>query len=234
MMFWFDRHRRFRHQLSAYIDGELDAPAAGRLEGHLAECERCRVEMEQLRATVAGLRELPGVEPPRSFTLSPERVAAPRPRLPATPPLAFGARIAAAGLAAALAAVLVVDLGDIGGDGVSDEAATQQMLSERQADGGEKAEPAPGVPFADEAEAGVGGAADLDETAMRGAGEAAETPAAGGVEPSAEGPEAAEAPAATPSDGGIDALTAAEISLAVALGVLVAAGLAFAFAGRKR
>ncbi len=242
MMLWFDRHRRLRDQLSAYIDGELDSPAAQRLESHLAECERCRLELEQLRATVSGLQDLPELEPPRSFTLSPERVAAPRPRLSATPPLAFGARIAAAGLAAALAAVLVVDLGDIGGDGASDEAATQQMLSERQADDG--AFEATGAATPDEAEAGVGGAEGLDETAMRDAGEAAETPAAGGVEPSAEGPEAAEAtaggpeeaeaPAATPSDGGIDALTAAEISLAAALGVLVSASLAFAFARRKR
>ncbi|KKK65065.1 hypothetical protein LCGC14_2977880, partial [marine sediment metagenome] len=41
MMFWFNRHRRLRDQLSAYIDGELDASAAERLERHLAECGRC-------------------------------------------------------------------------------------------------------------------------------------------------------------------------------------------------
>ncbi len=193
MMLWFDRHRRLRDRLSAYIDGELDPPAAQRLESHLAECERCRLELEQLRATVSGLRDLPEVEPPRSFTLSPQRVAAPRPRLPAAPPLAFGARIAAAGLAAALAAVLVVDLGDIGGNGGVQEAAAPQTAMERQADeGGMEAET--GERFADEAETS--------------------------------------APA--PSGGGIDALTAAEIGLAAALGVLIAASLALAFAGRKR
>ncbi|MCH8346450.1 MAG: zf-HC2 domain-containing protein, partial [Chloroflexi bacterium] len=113
MMLWFNRHRSLRDQLSAYIDGELDASAAERLESHLAECGRCRQEMEQLRATIAALQELPAVEPPRSFTLSPERAAL-RPRMPVASPLAFGARIAAAGVAAALAVVLVVDIGDFG------------------------------------------------------------------------------------------------------------------------
>ena len=70
MMLWFNRHRSLRDQLSAYIDGELDASAAERLESHLSGCGRCRQEMEQLRATVAALQGLPAVEPPRSFTLS--------------------------------------------------------------------------------------------------------------------------------------------------------------------
>ncbi|KKK65391.1 hypothetical protein LCGC14_2974620, partial [marine sediment metagenome] len=69
---------------------------------------------------------------------------------------------------------------------------------------------------------------------------AAETPAAGEAAP-VQMPDAdtAEAPSApgeaeAPTDGGIDALTAAEIALAAALGVLVAGSLALAFAGRKR
>jgi hypothetical protein len=218
MMLWFDRHRRLRDRLSAYIDGELDPPAAERLESHLAECERCRLELEQLRATVSGLRDLPELEPPRSFTLSPERVAAPRPRQPAAPPLAFGARIAAVGLAAALAAVLVVDLADIGGNGGFQEAKTPQTAMERLADEGGM-EAATGEPFADEAE---------------GAGAAEEPGTTGAAEPPAPGPEEAVTPAPAPSDGGIDALTAAEVGLAAALGVLVAASLALAFAGRKR
>ena len=227
MMLWFDRHRRLRDRLSAYIDGELDPPAAHRLESHLAECERCRLELEQLRATVSGLQDLPELEPPRSFKLSPEWVAAPRPRLPAAPPLAFGARIAAAGLAAALAAVLVVDLGDIGGNGGVQEAQAPQTAMESPADeGGMEADA--GAPAADEAD-GAG-------TEMRGEEAAdddfmldlddAKTPAAG--------PEEVKMSAPAPSGGGIDALTAAEVGLAAALGVLVAASLALAFAGRKR
>jgi len=228
MMFWFDRHRRFRDQLSAYIDGALDPAAATRLEAHLGECARCRTELEQLRATVAALRELPEAQAPRSFALSPERAAVRRPAVPAAP-LAFGARIAAAGVAVALAAVLVVDLGDLGGDGATEEVTTPQMIAEREADESEieaggaapDAVPEPyGTPGAPEA-----AAEDADGEFMRDSG-VAETPAAG--------PEEAEAPAAAPSDGGIDALTAAEIGLAAALGVLIVGSLALAFAGRKR
>ncbi len=219
MMLWFDRHRRLRDRLSAYIDGELDPPAAQRLESHLAECERCRLELEQLRATVSGLQDLPELEPPRTFTLSPERVAAPRPRLPAAPPLAFGARIAAAGLAAALAAVLVVDLGDIGGHGGTQGAAPQPTSARPADEGGMEAET--GERFADEAEAPAAGGAE--EPGMTGV-----------SEPPAPGPEEAATSAPAPSDAGIDALTAAEIGLAAALGVLIAASLALAFAGRKR
>ncbi len=228
MMFWFNRHRRLRDQLSAYIDGELDASAADRLEHHVAECGGCRQEMAQLRATVAALQELPAVEPPRSFTLSPERLA-PRPPMPVASPLAFGARIAAAGVAAALAVVLVVDLGDFGGDGVTDEATAPQMMrseaddDELEAAGGAAApEEAQGAPAAElDAEDGV-------ETFMSDTGGAAEAPAAA--------PEEAEAPAVTPAggDGGVDTLTAAEIGLATALMILVASSLALGYAGRRR
>ncbi len=269
MMFWFNRHRRLRDQLSAYIDGELDASAAERLERHLAECGRCRQEMEQLRATITALQELPAVELPRSFTLSPERVA-PRPRMPVASPLAFGARIAAAGVAAALAVVLVVDLGDFGGDGVTDEATAPQMM--RSEADGEELEAAGGAAATDEAQDAP--AADDDgATFMRDA-EAdqveepppaeggQETPAAapspvptvppdatvvplprgeepapvtGGLTPQPEAGIIEAAPAAQGGGGGgIDALTAVEIGLAFALGLLVAGSLALAFAGRRR
>ncbi len=231
MMFWFNRHRRLRDQLSAYIDGELDASATERLEHHLAECGGCRQEMEQLRATVAALQELPAVEPPRSFTLRPERVAA-RPPMPVASPLALGARIAAAGVAAALAVVLVVDLGHFGGDGVTDEATAPQMMrseadeGELEAAGGAAApEEAQGAPAA-EPEAGDG-----VETFMSDSGDAAETPVPGGLTPL---PEAGIVDAPAAQGGGIDALTAAEIGLASALAVLLVGSLALAFAGRRR
>ncbi len=224
-MFWFDRHRRLRDQLSAYIDGALGPAAARRLEAHLGECEGCRTELEQIRSTVAALRELPEAQAPRSFALSPERAAVRGPAVPAAP-LAFGARLAAAGVAVALAAVLVVDLGDLGGDGATEEVSAPQMTAEREADEGgmegEGAAPAAvpepyGTPAAPE-DAG----ADFMRDTGAGAGE---TPAAG--------PDEVDAPAAAPS-GGIDALTAAEIGLAAALGVLVVGSLALALAGRKR
>src|SRR3972149_287209 len=116
MMLWPGAHRRFRESLSAYIDGELEAAAAERLEAHLAACEGCRLELEQLRVTAAALRDLPEVQVPRSFTLSPERAAARRPQTRAAAPLALGMRLAAAGVAVALAAVFVVDLGGLAED----------------------------------------------------------------------------------------------------------------------
>lgn len=244
MMLWFRRHRRFRDRLSAYIDDALDPSAARRLEAHLGECEGCRTELEQLRSTVAALRELPEAEVRRSFALGPERAAARRPAVPAAP-LAFGARIAAAAVAAALVAVLVVDLGDLGGDGPTEEAPPPGMIAERQADESEMeaegaapaAVPEPyGTPATPEAGA-VGGEAEPqadvtvtpagdEAAALRGDTGAAETPAAGA--------EPAEVPRAAPSEGGVDPLAAAEIGLAAALGVLVVGSLVLAFAGRKR
>jgi hypothetical protein len=256
MMFWFNRHRRLRDQLSAYIDGELDASAAERLERHLAECGRCRQEMEQLRATVAALQELPAVEPPRSFTLSPERVA-PRPPMPVASPLAFGARIAAAGVAAALAVVLIVDLGDFGGDGVTDDATAPQMMRSEADE--EESEAAGGAPAAEDEEETFMGDAETDQVEEPPPTEGGqETPAAapspmptvppdmtavprgeepapapGGLTPQPEAGIIEAAPAAQ-GGGGIDALTAVEIGLAFALGLLVAGSLFLAFAGRRR
>ncbi len=89
-MLWFRRHGRLREQLSVYMDGELDAAATERLEVHLEECERCRTELEQLRDTATALRDLPEAEVPRSFAVTPERVAAPRRTAPVLAPLTFG------------------------------------------------------------------------------------------------------------------------------------------------
>jgi hypothetical protein len=262
MMFWFNRHSRLRDQLSAYIDGELDASAAKRLERHMAECGRCSQELEQLRATVAALQGLPAVQLPRSFTLSPERAAL-RPPLPIASPLAFGARIAAAGVAAALAIVLVVDLGDFGGDGVTQEATAPQMMpSETNEDGaataaGEEAEIAANDTSSmfdaetDQVEEPPPADGGLEETPVATPspmptvppdaiivprGEEGDLVPRGGLTPEPEAGiiEAAPAAPAAPSGGGIDALTAVEIGLAFALGLLVAGSLALAFAGRRR
>jgi len=45
---WSDR-------LSEYLDGELTAPEARVLEGHLQECAACRASLEELQAIVARL-----------------------------------------------------------------------------------------------------------------------------------------------------------------------------------
>jgi len=58
------RHRRLRAQLSLHVDGMLDAASRLRLEAHLADCQACRRELDQLRRTVELLRDLPAVETP--------------------------------------------------------------------------------------------------------------------------------------------------------------------------
>jgi len=119
MMLWFNSHRRLRGQLSAYIDGELAERDAGALETHLQACESCGRELAELRLASAALRELPDIEAPRSFALTPAHVAGPA---ATTAPAAVrsvnsGLRLTGGVLAAALAVLLVLDTGGIVGGG---------------------------------------------------------------------------------------------------------------------
>ena len=119
MMLWFNSHRRLRGQLSAYIDGELPEREAGALETHLQACESCGRELAELRLASAALRELPDIEAPRSFALTPAHVAGPA---ATTAPAAVrsvnsGLRLTGGVLAAALAVLLVLDTGGIVGGG---------------------------------------------------------------------------------------------------------------------
>ena len=117
-MLWFNRHRRFRDKLSAYLDEQLRPDELAALKSHLAACPSCSAELEELRLTVAALRELPVEPAPRSFALTPEQVA-PRPPSPVrapSPALTYGMRTAGAALAVALAVVLVIDVSDSGGN----------------------------------------------------------------------------------------------------------------------
>jgi len=208
-MFSISSHGRLRDKLSAYIDGELRASAAVRLEEHLAGCEGCRLELEQLSATVVALHDLPEVQAPRSFTLSAERVAARRPQARAAAPLGLGVRLAAAGVAVALAAVFVVDLGGLAGDNETGTTA-ERAASDR----------------------GIGYSAPDDNGG-------AETPGAIQAPTGAESDTGTPSqpseviPPAETGGGGIDALATAEIGLGVTLGLLLLGGIGLAFAGRK-
>ena len=56
-----------RHNLSAYLDGELEPSVRARIEQHLAGCEACRTELAQLKETVGLVASLPRVEAPEAF-----------------------------------------------------------------------------------------------------------------------------------------------------------------------
>jgi hypothetical protein len=95
-----------REELIAYLDGELDAAAARRMESRLALDPGWRAEADALRRTWALLDQLPRPRPSAAFTSSTlERISVLRPALAATrrrrwPPWALGAGWAAAVLLA--------------------------------------------------------------------------------------------------------------------------------------
>jgi len=131
-MLWFNKHARSRKRLSPYIDGQLSPQKRTTLEAHLAGCDACRRELDELRATISAVGGLADVESPRSFAISPRmlerRAAVP---LASLPPLATGMRLAGAGLAVALAVVLIGDLGVVGsGDGSRDETGAPRQAAE--------------------------------------------------------------------------------------------------------
>jgi len=241
MMPWLDRHHRFRDQLSPYLDDELAPARREALERHLASCDACRRELADLSAAVRALRELPSVDVPRSFTLTPEqaRTAAPRavaPRLPSAAPLMAGA------LAFALAVVLVVDLGDFGG-GAPPSMRQEAPVAEQQADADREPVEAPGAGIT----TGAAGGPATGGTVPQQTPEAlAPAPTPAPSESIPEGgdvtrrqttppqPEAEPAAAEQAGDGGLDPLRAAELGLAAALAALVLGGAGYAAWTRRR
>ncbi len=62
-----------QEQLSAYVDGELDGPARGELDTHLATCSTCQARLDGLREVVTAIRALPMETPHRTFTVPAQR-----------------------------------------------------------------------------------------------------------------------------------------------------------------
>jgi len=67
--------------LAAWIHDPADGTAEQRqaIETHLDDCPVCQATLDDLRAIVLALSALPQVATPRSFALTPEMVAAPKP-----------------------------------------------------------------------------------------------------------------------------------------------------------
>lgn len=59
--------RDVRADLSAYLDGDLDAGLTGETRAHLENCADCRLELDQLRLAVGALRGLPDLPPPAAI-----------------------------------------------------------------------------------------------------------------------------------------------------------------------
>jgi len=82
--------------LSAYLDGELTASEAARLQARLEAEPALKAALEELRATSQTVRSLPALRVPRNFTLTPQ-MAGIRPRRPAYPALRLAAVLATVG-----------------------------------------------------------------------------------------------------------------------------------------
>ena len=118
--------QKVRDLLSPYIDGRLNSPERGLVEGHIEGCNSCRGELESLRATVNLLHMAPVVSPLRSFALA---EMAPQ-RRPAAPRALRAATAVAASL---LALVFLGDTFHLFGPGIIGEMRlaqdSQEMLS---------------------------------------------------------------------------------------------------------
>jgi len=65
-------HRWTWKKLSAYMDGELPASEAARVEKHLRECSRCQQELDSLCRLTDLMRQVPTKAMPRPFFISEE------------------------------------------------------------------------------------------------------------------------------------------------------------------
>lgn len=61
---------RIERQLSAYLDGELAPAEMAEVRAHLADCDHCRAELEELRACKDLLARLRPIEPPPDLETS--------------------------------------------------------------------------------------------------------------------------------------------------------------------
>lgn len=65
--------------VNAWIDGEATPEEDAFVTHHLASCKPCAARADELRAVAALFGQLPGIDPPRSFALTPEHARKPTP-----------------------------------------------------------------------------------------------------------------------------------------------------------
>ena len=148
-------HRPDAEELSAYLDGRLDASASERARLHIGACPVCAQRVEELGRVRSSLTAMPEVTLPRSFRL---RQADVEGRVPAAGGVSPWLKAMPALSAAALVLFAVVVLADPGGESAdepglsSSESFYDGRGAARDDAGGEVAEdetggpPAPAVP----------------------------------------------------------------------------------------
>ena len=113
---WFLKsgHRHIRHiraeTLNEYLDGRLHGNDLAKVERRLEACDSCRVELEELRATITAVQQLPMEQPRRSFVMAappPEPIRARQPFALRAPTWAYAS--AASIAVVVLAALISVD-----------------------------------------------------------------------------------------------------------------------------
>ncbi len=120
-----------QEMISSYLDGALRTKEIGKVDFHMASCDVCVQEMDDLRSVIGILRSMPIVPAPRSFAIPVPAATAwsPEPsRAWWSPAPMMGLRVAVAGAAMALAVVFAGDLS--GGFGSSPSVPIQVGMTE--------------------------------------------------------------------------------------------------------
>jgi hypothetical protein len=131
-------------RLSAYLDGELSAREAGRLEARIKEEPGLEKAFNELQATRDLLSALPRVRPPRNFMLSSEMAGVPR-RWTLYPVFRFATVVATVAFAVLIGMdVLFVQMGGL-------RSAESQVFNALEVQVEKSAETEPSVEFPQEA-----------------------------------------------------------------------------------
>ncbi len=115
----FGRHQRWRENVDAFLDGELNGEQARRFEAHVTSCAECsalaaqRTEVKRLTMALPDVRAARAFQLTRGMLVEPARVRVQR----GAPVVARVAQVTAGLAAFAFAAVLFADLSTNGGGG---------------------------------------------------------------------------------------------------------------------